>query len=57
VKFWSECTPGYFNNEGGKLNGSPIFGESYYGPGFYAFDALLCKWRQEATLDGLEFSV
>jgi len=53
-----ECTPGYYNNEGGgpgKGAGEGIrshLGEPY-GPGFYAFGDLLSAWRNKGDLDGL----
>jgi len=52
VSAWArECTPSYFNNEGEeKLRW--IFGEPY-GPGFYAFEELLEKWRNQGDLAGL----
>ncbi|CQD08034.1 monooxygenase [Mycobacterium europaeum] len=53
--FDSECTPGYYNNEGGG-GGEGIrshLGEPY-GPGFYAFSDLLTEWRDKGDLDGLE---
>ena len=49
------CTPGYYNNEGrggAEANGS--FLGDFYSPGFYAFDELLQKWRDEGDLAGLE---
>lgn len=53
--FDAECTPGYYNNEGGG-GGEGIrshLGEPY-GPGFYAFGDLLKEWRCKGDLDGLE---
>jgi cyclohexanone monooxygenase len=53
-KFEMECTPGYYNNEGGG-GGEGIrshLGEPY-GPGFYAFGDLLAEWRAKGDLDGL----
>lgn len=53
-KFDMECTPGYFNNEGGG-GGEGIrsyLGEQY-GPGFYAFAELLQEWRDQGTMKGL----
>jgi cyclohexanone monooxygenase len=51
-QFVRECTPSYFNNEGEeKLRW--IFGEPY-GPGFYAFEELLQKWRDKGDLAGLD---
>jgi cation diffusion facilitator CzcD-associated flavoprotein CzcO len=50
-QFARECTPGYFNNEGEK-NFRWYLGEPY-GPGFYAFEELLKKWRDRGSLEGL----
>jgi cyclohexanone monooxygenase len=53
-EFDAECTPGYYNNEGGG-GGEGIkshLGEPY-GPGFYAFCELLKVWRDKGDLDGL----
>jgi cyclohexanone monooxygenase len=52
--FDSQCTPGYYNNEGGG-GGEGIrshLGEPY-GPGFYAFGELLAEWREKSDMDGL----
>jgi cyclohexanone monooxygenase len=49
--FARDCTPGYFNNEGEK-NLRWYLGEPY-GPGFYAFEALLEEWRGRGNLEGL----
>jgi cyclohexanone monooxygenase len=52
--FDSQCTPGYYNNEGGG-GGEGIrshLGEPY-GPGFYAFGDLLAGWRNKGDMDGL----
>jgi cyclohexanone monooxygenase len=54
LQFAQECTPGYYNNEGGG-GGEGIrsnLGEPY-GPGFYAFDRLLREWRDKGDLQGL----
>jgi cyclohexanone monooxygenase len=56
--FQVECTPGYFNDEGGRPGPGgrrkfrTIYGEPY-GPGFYAFEQLLEDWRQAATMEGM----
>jgi cyclohexanone monooxygenase len=58
--FLLECTPGYWNGEGGGAGSDEerrkklrfIFGEPY-GPGFYAFDDLLEAWRRQGDLEGL----
>ncbi|MCV7258683.1 flavin-containing monooxygenase [Mycobacterium shimoidei] len=52
--FDAQCTPGYYNNEGGG-GGEGLrshLGEPY-GPGFYAFADLLAQWRAKGDLDGL----
>ncbi|WP_084032420.1 FAD-dependent oxidoreductase [Mycobacterium avium subsp. hominissuis] len=52
--FDAQCTPGYYNNEGGG-GGEGIrshLGEPY-GPGFYAFGDLLRAWRDKGDLEGL----
>ncbi|MGC2799548.1 MAG: NAD(P)/FAD-dependent oxidoreductase [Mycobacterium sp.] len=52
--FDAQCTPGYYNNEGGG-GGEGIrshLGEPY-GPGFYAFEDLLRVWRDKGELEGL----
>jgi cyclohexanone monooxygenase len=52
--FDAQCTPGYYNNEGGG-GGEGIrshLGEPY-GPGFYAFEELLRVWREKGDLEGL----
>jgi cyclohexanone monooxygenase len=57
-QFDLDCTPGYYNNEGGgagTAEGEGIrshLGEPY-GPGFYAFGDLLAQWRAKGGLDGL----
>jgi cyclohexanone monooxygenase len=47
----ADCTPGYYNNEGGAVKRSHL--GVVYGPGFDAFEALLEAWRQAGDLDGL----
>jgi cyclohexanone monooxygenase len=49
--FLRECTPGYYNSEGGKVIRSHL-GE-VYGPGFYAFADLIETWRRRGDLQGL----
>jgi len=50
----SDCTPGYYNNEGHpeqrSLNGAS------YGEGSVAFFELTDAWRRAGTFEGLEFS-
>jgi cyclohexanone monooxygenase len=51
--FLEQCTPGYYNNEGGGDGGiRSALGEPY-GYGFYAFEKLLREWRERADLEGL----
>jgi cyclohexanone monooxygenase len=53
-QFLEDCTPGYYNNEGGG-GGEGIrsaLGEPY-GPGFYAFERLLQEWREKGDMEGL----
>ncbi len=58
TEFLLECTPGYWNGEGGGKGPDRrkklrfIFGEPY-GPGFYAFDRLLEEWRDQGEMTGL----
>jgi cyclohexanone monooxygenase len=49
--FLRECTPGYYNSEGGKVIRSHL-GEQY-GPGFYAFVDLIEAWRKKDNMEGL----
>ncbi|MDH6247926.1 NAD(P)/FAD-dependent oxidoreductase [Mycobacterium sp. OTB74] len=51
--FDAQCTPGYYNNEGGGDGGLRSHLGEPYGPGFYAFGDLLAAWRDEGDLDGL----
>jgi cyclohexanone monooxygenase len=55
AQFAEDCTPGYYNNEGGGGGEGirSVFGEPY-GPGFYAFGRLIKAWRDEGKLQGLE---
>lgn len=50
--FDAECTPGYYNNEGGGDGGLRSHLGEPYGPGFYAFGDLLAAWRNDGGLDG-----
>ena len=51
--FQSQCTPGYYNNEG-HVNVKPQ--NSTYGGGPIEFFALMKKWRSNNKLEGLELS-
>jgi cyclohexanone monooxygenase len=50
--FWQDCTPGYYNNEGGVITRSNPLGEDY-APGVNAFNTLLEAWRAKGDLEGL----
>ena len=53
LKFYAECTPGYYNNEG-KLGNPNGFFAGMYGGGPVRFFQLLDEWRQDGTLAGLD---
>ena len=53
VKFYTECTPGYYNNEG-KL-GSPLgFFAGMYGEGPIKMYDMLERWREDGRLEGVD---
>jgi len=49
----TDCTPGYYNNEGKDL-GKPPYG-TFYGKGSIAFFELTRQWRESGTFEGLTF--
>lgn len=51
----TDCTPGYYNNEGRPLEGPP-WGASY-GKGSIEFFRLTEAWRNEGSWEGLRFAV
>ena len=55
-RFYAECTPGYYNNEGkpGKTGNGFLNGQ--YGGGPVEFFNILDKWREEGSLRGLDIS-
>ena len=53
IKFYSDCTPGYYNNEG-KLGNPNGFFAGTYGAGPIAFFGLLDEWRADGTMPGVE---
>ena len=53
--FLSNCTPGYYNNEG-HLQAEAGLIAGAYAPGINAFNALMAKWREKGDLEGLELS-
>ena len=52
-RFYSECTPGYYNSEGASGNRSGFFSDMY-GAGPLRFFQLLAEWRDTGELPGLE---
>ncbi|HEY6558499.1 MAG TPA: hypothetical protein VI072_14555, partial [Polyangiaceae bacterium] len=50
-----ECTPGYYNNEGGPIGRRERLNMSGYSGGPVAFFALLEAWRKSGTFEGLAF--
>jgi cyclohexanone monooxygenase len=54
-RFYAECTPGYYNNEG-KLDKSNGFFAGTYGGGPITLFNLLEKWRSTGQLEGVELS-
>jgi cyclohexanone monooxygenase len=53
VKFQTDCTPGYYNNEGNP--GARLgFTTGSYGAGPIEFFKLLKEWREEGAMAGLE---
>ncbi len=53
--FLSECTPGYYNNEGGELD-MRVAKNNQYWRGPVVFIRQLDRWRAEGTLPGLELT-
>jgi cation diffusion facilitator CzcD-associated flavoprotein CzcO len=51
-RFFAECTPGYYNNEG-KPNRQTSFTGNTYGAGPAEFFKLLKRWREDGRLVGL----
>ncbi|MFM7062388.1 MAG: flavin-containing monooxygenase [Actinomycetes bacterium] len=50
----SDCTPGYYNNEGRELDGPPW--AAPYGGGSIAFFDLMQAWREAGDLAGLDLT-
>ena len=55
LTFLTECTPGYYNNEGKPTAGTGLAGDNY-GGGPIEFFALLKQWREAGDMKGLKFS-
>jgi len=54
TRFLTNCTPGYYNNEGHFAEVQEGFMSGAYTPGINAFNALMAKWREKGDLEGLE---
>ncbi len=51
-RFYTECTPGYYNSEGATGNRSGFFSDMY-GAGPIRFFQILEAWRSDGRMDGL----
>jgi cyclohexanone monooxygenase len=51
-RFYTECTPGYYNSEGATGNRSGFFSDMY-GAGPIRFFQLLAEWRADGRMEGL----
>jgi cation diffusion facilitator CzcD-associated flavoprotein CzcO len=54
-KFYEDCTPGYFNNEGRPTGSSSGVFADGYGGGPIRFFTILHDWRENGQLEGLDF--
>ena len=54
-RFYTECTPGYYNSEGATGNRAGFFSDMY-GAGPLAFFKLLADWRESGELEGVVLS-
>ena len=54
-RFYAECTPGYYNNEG-KLDTSNGFFAGTYGAGPIKFFRILDDWRSAGRLEGVKLT-
>ena len=53
-RFYSECTPGYYNSEGKAGNRAGFFSDMY-GAGPLRFFQVLDDWRAAGAMAGLAF--
>ena len=51
-RFYSECTPGYYNSEGAAGNRQGFFSDMY-GAGPLKFFDLLAHWRADGGMPGI----
>ena len=54
-RFLTECTPGYYNNEGKPEEGTGLAGDQY-GGGPVEFHELIRRWRKDGQMKGVRFS-
>ena len=54
-KFFSECTPGYYNNEGKAASRNGLTANPY-GAGPVEFFKMIDRWRDQGDLQGLQLS-
>jgi hypothetical protein len=54
-RFYSECTPGYYNSEGAVGNRQGFFSDMY-GAGPLKFFEVLGEWRATGELPGMTLS-
>ncbi|MGA6970080.1 MAG: NAD(P)/FAD-dependent oxidoreductase [Candidatus Binatus sp.] len=54
-RFLTECTPGYYNNEGKPEEGTGLAGDQH-GGGPVEFHDLVRKWRKDGQMKGVRFS-
>ena len=55
MKFYADCTPGYYNSEGKAGNPNGLFSGSY-GEGPIKFFQILDEWRADGQFSGVSFS-
>jgi len=55
MKFYADCTPGYYNSEGKAGNPNGLFSGSY-GEGPIKFFQILDEWRANGQFSGVSFS-
>jgi hypothetical protein len=51
----SECTPGYYNNEGGAIGRKEKLNGSGYPDGPMAYFRYIQQWRTSGEFEGLDF--
>ncbi|MEQ1887890.1 MAG: NAD(P)/FAD-dependent oxidoreductase [Alphaproteobacteria bacterium] len=56
ARFYQECTPGYYNNEGRSDDPTKGFLAGSYGGGADEFFGILEDWRKDGAMKGLETS-